>query len=211
VGFFVYHCIYIDMGRTIRLTESDLTRIIERIIHEQVATEPINFDKVYKSTYPNMFRQVCMKYANGDYDLASEYCQLGYLRVNDKLHTFKVDGSLEGWIRRVITTTIINEFRAKKRKIDTTSDFDFERNDVSDEPEERYEDIEFMGKYTVADIKNAIDSLPKGYQFVFYQYFYKDKSHKEIADALGIDEGTSRSQLSKAKKKIKDYLESLKR
>ena len=177
----------------------------------KLLTETINFEEAYKSTYPNIFRQVCMKYANGDYDLASEYCQIGYLRVNDKLHTFKVDGNLEGWIRRVVTTTIISEFRTKKRKIDTTSDFDFERNDVLDEPEERYEDIEFMGKYTVADIKRAIESLSKGYQFVFYQYFYKDKTHKQIADALGVDEGTSRSQLSKAKKKIKDYLESLKR
>ena len=201
----------LNMKKIIRLTESDLTRIIQKVIQEQVATKSINFDKLYKDTYPLMFRSVCMKYANGDYDLASDYCQLGYLRVHDKLHTFKGDGSLEGWVRRVLVTTIINEFRAKKRTVDTTKDFDFERNDVSDEPEEKYEDIEFMGKYTVSDIKKAIASLPEGYQFVFYQYFYKDKSHKEIANMLGIDEGTSRSQLSKAKKKIRDYLENLKR
>jgi RNA polymerase sigma-70 factor (ECF subfamily) len=53
--------------------------------------------------------------------------------------------------------------------------------------------------------------LPKGYKFVFVQYFYNDKSHKEIAEMLGINEASSRSQLAKAKKKIKDYLENLKR
>ena len=73
----------------------------------RLLTETINFDEVYKQTYRNMFRSVCMKYAKGDYDLASDYCQLGYLRVNDKLSTFKGEGSLEGWIRRVISTTIL--------------------------------------------------------------------------------------------------------
>jgi RNA polymerase sigma-70 factor (ECF subfamily) len=172
--------------------------------------ESVEFDEIYKKTYPSMFRTVCMKYAKGDYDLASDYCQLGYVRVHDKLHTFKGEGSLEGWIRRVITTTILNEFR-KKRSIETTNDFDFERNDVSDQPEEKFEDIDFMGKYSAKDIRNAIASLSEGYLFVFYNYFYKDKSHKQIADMLGIDEGTSRSQLAKAKKKVKDYLENLKR
>jgi RNA polymerase sigma factor (sigma-70 family) len=107
----------------------------------RLLTESINFDDVYKQTYRNMFRGVCMKYANGDYDLASDYCQLGYLRVNDKLDTFKGEGSLEGWVRRVISTTILNELRGKKKAVVTTKDFDFERNDVSDEPEEKYEDM----------------------------------------------------------------------
>jgi len=158
-----------------------------------------------------MFRTVCMRYAKGDYDKASDFCQLGYVRVHNQLHTFKNEGSIEGWVKRVITTTIITELKPKVRKIDTTKDFDFERNDVTDEPEEKIEDIDFMGKYSARDIRNAIKSLPEGYLFVFYQYFYENKSHKQIADMLGIDEGTSRSQLSKAKKKVKDYLENLKR
>lgn len=176
----------------------------------KLIVESINFDEIYKKTYPLMFRSVCLKYAKGDYDLASDYCQLGYVRAHEKLHTFKNEGSIEGWIRRVITTTILNEFR-KKRTVSTTSDFDFERNDVADEPEQKIEDIDFMGKYSAKDIRDAIATLPEGYMFVFYQYFYKDKSHKEIAKMLGIDEGTSRSQLSKAKLKIKNYLEGLKR
>jgi RNA polymerase sigma-70 factor (ECF subfamily) len=68
-----------------------------------------------------------------------------------------------------------------------------------------------MGKYSAKDIRNAIETLPEGYMFVFYQYFYNNKSHREIANMLGVNEVTSRSQLSKAKKKVKDYLENLKR
>jgi RNA polymerase sigma-70 factor (ECF subfamily) len=177
----------------------------------KLLTETIDFDDVYKKTYQTMFRTVCMRYAKGDYDLASDFCQLGYLKVNEKLHTFKNEGSLEGWIRRVITTTILTELKPKVKKIDTTKDFDFERNDVSDKPEEKLEDIDFMGKYSAKDIRNAIETLPEGYMFVFYQHFYNNKSHREIANMLGVNEVTSRSQLSKAKKKVKDYLENLKR
>ena len=173
--------------------------------------ETIDFNDVYKKTYPTMFKSVCMRYANGDYDLAKDFCQLGYVKVYDKLHTFKNEGSIEGWVRRVITTRILDEVKIKKRNIQTTNDFDFERNDVLDEPQEKYEDIEFMGKYTVSDIKNAIESLSEGYKTIFNEYYYNEKSHREIANMLGIDEGTSRSQLSRAKKKIKDYLENLKR
>ena len=173
--------------------------------------ESVDFEELYKKTYPTMFRTVCMRYAKGDYDKASDFCQLGYVRVHNQLHTFKNEGSIEGWVRRVITTTILTELKPKVRKIDTNKDFDFEKNDVTDEPEEKIEDIDFMGKYSAKDIHNAIASLPEGYLFVFYNYFYKDKSHKQIANMLGIDEGSSRSQLAKAKKKIKSYLENLKR
>ena len=90
-----------------------------------------------------MFRTVCMKYSNGDYDLANDYCQLGYVKVHKNLHTFKGEGSIEGWVRRVLITTIINEIRLKKQKkyIDTTTDYDFERTDLADEPEENIEDM----------------------------------------------------------------------
>jgi RNA polymerase sigma-70 factor (ECF subfamily) len=179
----------------------------------KILTETIVFEDVYKQTYPKMFRTVCMKYAKGDYDLANEYCQLGYVKVYHKLHTFKNEGSLEGWIRTVLTTTILNELRLKNRnkEIKTVNDFDFERNDIADEPEQKFDPTEFMGKYTEDDIEKAIASLPEGYKFVFTKYFYDDKSHKEIADELGIGEATSRSQLSKAKLRVKSYLENLKR
>ena len=177
----------------------------------RVLTETIEFDEIYKQTYPKMFRSVCMKYAKGDYDLASDFCQLGYIQVHKKLHTFRGEGSVGGWVRRVIFTTIINEFKKKEYSVDASSDFDFERNDIADEPVQYFEPENFMGKYSEEDIKDAINSLPEGQRFVFYEYYFNDKSHKEISKILGFDEGTSRSQLYNAKNKIKKYLEDLKR
>ena len=177
----------------------------------KIIKESVEFEKIYKDTYPKMFRSVCMKYAKGDRDLADEFCQLGYLKVYNNLHTFRGEGSIEGWIRTVITRTILNELTRGVKSIQMVPDFDYERNDIADEPETNFDGSDFMGKYSEQDIKNAINMLPKGYNFVFVQYFYNDKSHKEIAEMLGINEASSRSQLSKAKKKIKDYLENLKR
>ena len=173
-----------------------------------MTSKTIEFDELYQQTYKLMFRTVCMKYAKGDYDLASDFCQLGYIKVHDNLHTFRNEGSIEGWVRRVMITTSLNQLRKRKRIIETVSDFNFEKADLTDEP---IDDTNFMGKYSAKDINSAILSLADGYRFTFYQYFYENRSHREISTALGINEGTSRSQLAKAKTKVRQYLENLKR
>jgi RNA polymerase sigma-70 factor (ECF subfamily) len=176
-----------------------------------MTSKTIEFDELYQQTYKLMFRTVCMKYAKGDYDLASEFCQLGYIRVHANLHTFRNEGSIEGWVRRVMITTILTQLVKRKKSLETVSAFNFEENNIGDEPVERVEDTTFMGKYSAKDINNAIVSLADGYKFTFYQYFYENRSHREIATSLGINEGTSRSQLAKAKAKVRQYLENLKR
>ena len=181
------------------ITESQLKQI----------TEGLSFEKVYKDTFPVVFNLVCKKYAKGDYDLAQEYCQTGYVRVYNQLDKFRGEGSITAWVRRVVTNEIINLLR--KRTLDTNKDVDVEKVNVTDEPIEKENEIEYMGKYSSKDIKNAIENLADGYKFIFIRYYYSGKSHKEISDELGISEGTSRSQLSKAKTHVKKYLENLKR
>jgi len=181
------------------ITESQLKQI----------TEGMSFEKAYKETFPIVFNLVCKKFAKGDYDLAQEYCQTGYLRVYNQLDKFRGEGNITAWVRRVVTNEIINLLR--KRTLDTNKDVDVEKVNVTDEPIEKENEIEYMGKYSSKDIKNAIENLADGYKFIFIRYYYSGKSHKEIADELGISEGTSRSQLSKAKTHVKKYLENLKR
>ena len=181
------------------ITESQLKQI----------TEGMSFEKAYKETFPVVFNLVCKKFAKGDYDLAQEYCQTGYLRVYNQLDKFRGESSITTWVRQVVTNEIINLLR--KRTLDTNRDVDVEKVNVTDEPIEKENEIEYMGKYSSKDIKNAIEDLADGYKFVFIRYYYSGKSHKEIADELGISEGTSRSQLSKAKQNVKKYLEGLSR
>ena len=72
----------------------------------KLLTESLNFSEVYKQTFPSVFRLICMKYAKGDYDLAQEYCQTGFIRVNQKLNTFSGEGSINSWVSKVVKNEI---------------------------------------------------------------------------------------------------------
>lgn len=173
----------------------------------KLITEGLEFSEVYKKTFPKIFNVVCMKFANGDYDLAQEYCQTGYIRVYHQLDKFRGESSIDTWVNRVVRNEIINLLRGKVRSINTDKDIDVEKVNIVEPETEKEDEMEYMGKFSKKMIHKAIESLPDGYKFVFYNYFFNDKSHKEIAEMLGISEGTSRSQLSKAKNTIKKFLE----
>jgi RNA polymerase sigma-70 factor (ECF subfamily) len=175
--------------------------IISESQYNILLNEGFDFDSVYKSLYPKMFKQVCLRYANGDRDKADEYCQLGFIKVHEKMGMYDGNGSLEGWIRRIVTNTIIDELRKEKRS-PRKKEVDFGREDFEDEPMED-------PLYSSSDIKKAIDTLPPTYRKVFDMYYFKDMSHQEIGDELGISDGTSKSNLFKAKAKIKSFLENL--
>ena len=180
------------IGMKIIITESQYNAIIN---------EGFDFDSVYKSLYPKMFKQVCLRYANGDRDKADDYCQLGFIKVHEKMGMYDGTGSLEGWIRRIISNVIVDELRREKRG-PKKKEVDFGRQDFEDEsPEEPL--------YSLSDIKSAMDTLSPGYKKVFDLYYFHDMSHQEIADELGISDGTSKSNLFKAKAIVKSFLENL--
>ena len=168
----------------------------------KILTEGLDFTEVYKQNYNPIFSQVCMKYAKGDIDLAKEFCQIGFLKVHKNLDKYSGQGSLQGWVRRVVTNEIINEFR--KKQLDTTTDLDISKMDVGVEPTE----TDFMGgRITKEQLKKAVDGLAEGYKTILMLYFFGNLKHNEIAEVLGIDPGTSRSQLSKAKISLRKTLE----
>lgn len=174
------------------LTESQYKRLVEGL----------EFNKVYNETYDTVFKYVCMKFAKGDVDLANDYCQNGYIAVNKNLDKYSGIGSITGWVRKVVTNSIINELR--KTRLDYENDPNIENIKIADDSDK---ELELMGgQVTPEIIKKAIKSLPEGYKIVVLLYYFADKDHTEIANELGIDPGTSRSQLFKAKKILKNYL-----
>ena len=174
----------------------------------ELLEDKLSFSEVYKQTYDKTFKGVCIRYAKGDYDLAQEYCQNGFIRVYQQLDKFKGESSISTWVSRVVTNSILNQLRSPKKQIQTDTDVDVNTLNIVDEPVEKEDEIEYMGKYSKQLIRNAINSLPEGYKYIFTQYYFNGKSHSEIAKELNINDGTSRSQLAKAKAKIKKYLES---
>jgi RNA polymerase sigma factor (sigma-70 family) len=157
-------------------------------------------EELYRRFAPKMYA-VCLRYANNADD-AQDLLQEGFIKVYRNLHRFRAEGSFEGWIRRVFVNTSIEHFRKKSTKLSMVTDK--EENTIEDA------DITALHKLAEKDIINIIQELSPGYRTVFNLYVVEGYSHKEIGDLLGISEGTSKSQLARAKgvlqKKISQYL-----
>ena len=173
------------------LTESQYSKLLNEVA---------DFNSLYKSLYPKIYRQVCLRYSNGDREKADDFCQLGFIKLHKKFSMYDGSGPIEAWARRIIANTILDELRKEKRS-PYKNPVDFERTNlevIDDTPEESL--------YSSKEIKDAVGTLSSAYKKVFEMFFFEDMSHQEIADELGISEGTSKSNLFKAKAKIKQYL-----
>lgn len=159
-------------------------------------------EELFKLFYGKML-PVCMRYMP-DRDSAQEVLQEGFIKVFEKLGAFDYKGSFEGWIRRIIANTAIDAIRkSKKDPYLTDNDNDFKLG-ASDPMVER-EDLEFTDlKAEIA--MEAIQKLSPAYRAVFNLFVLEDYSHKEIAELLGISEGTSKSNLAKAKMNLQKIL-----
>ena len=133
--------------------------------------------------------------------------QEGFIKVFRNLHRFRAEGSFEGWIRRVFVNTSIEHYRKKSLALSSVSER--EENTIENA------DISAMDQLAEKDILQIIQELSPGYKTVFNLYVVEGYSHKEIGDLLGISEGTSKSQLARAKsilqKKIAQYLSDTKK
>lgn len=149
---------------------------------------------------------VCLRYANNPDD-AQDLLQEGFIKVFRNLHRFRAEGSFEGWIRRVFINSSIEHLRKKSVQM----------SKVTDKEEDTIEDADISALDSLAekDIINLIQELSPGYRAVFNLYVIEGYSHKEIGEQLGISEGTSKSQLARARsilqKKVTQYLSDTKK
>lgn len=131
---------------------------------------------------------VCRQYVK-DIHHAEDLMLSGFLKVFTKLHSYKGEGSFEGWVRRIIVNTCLT-YLNKKNPIQLT-DEEFLFDKVA---------TESLENTSVEDIQKLIDKLPEGYKLVFNLYAIEGYKHSEISKKLNISEGTSKSQLFKARK-----------
>ena len=175
----------------------DATLIIE-CVNGNPRAQRLLFDKFARKMF-----SVCLRYAKNE-EQAEDVLQDGFVKVFVKLKDFKSEGSLEGWIRRIVANTAIDALRkAKRNPFLSDQDTDF-KQEGRDELVER-EELELIDlKAEVA--MEAIGKLSPAYRTVFNLFVLEDCSHKEIADMLGISEGTSKSNLAKAKMNLQRML-----
>jgi RNA polymerase sigma factor (sigma-70 family) len=152
-------------------------------------------EELYRRFSPRMYA-VCLRYA-GNAEEAEDILQEGFIKVFKKLDSFRGEGSFEGWIRRIFVNTAIEHFRRKRYLMPVTEK---EENTI----EGKYTSV--LDELGAKDIMALIQELSPGYRTVFNMYVVEGYTHKEIADMLGISEGTSKSQLSRAKVILQDMV-----
>lgn len=154
---------------------------------------------LYKFTYGKMLG-LCLRYAK-DKDEAKDFLHDGFLKVFEKIKHFKHTGSIEGWVRRIIVNNTIDCIR-RKNKMSFSSDSESGLINLTDESEDDLDKIK-MVNVGAERIIELIQELSPAYKTVFNLYVIEEYSHKEIAEMLNISIGTSKSNLAKAKGKLK--------
>jgi len=153
-------------------------------------------EELYRRFSPRMYA-VCLRYA-GTAEEAQDILQEGFIKVFKKLATFRGDGSFEGWVRRIFVNTAIEHFRRKKYLQPVTEK---EENTM----EGNY--LSVLDDLAERDIMGLVQQLSPGYRTVFNMHVVEGYSHKEIGEILGINEGTSKSQLARAKVVLQKMVE----
>ena len=175
---------------------------LKRIISGCLRNERRSQEELFKLYYGKML-SVCMRYTS-DRDSAEEVLQEGFIKIFDKLEAFDYKGSFEGWIRRIMSNTAIDSIRkGKKNPLLSDNDEDFKLG--AEDPMVDQEEIELTGLKAEIALE-AINELSPAYKAVFNLYVMEEYTHREIADILGISEGTSKSNLSKAKLNLQRIL-----
>ncbi len=167
---------------------------------EQLIERCRDFDRkaqhdLYERYAPKMLA-VCIRYVKKKEE-AEEVLMNGFIKIFNKIEDFNDEGSFEGWVRRIMVNESLNHIRYRKNLF-------VETDEEESWPEPQHAPLE--SKETTTALMQMIDELPIGYRTVFNLFAIEGYGHKEIADMLEIDEKTSRSQLSRARKQLQERI-----
>ena len=149
-------------------------------------------------TYASKMLSVCRFYVK-DVQKAEEVMLNGFFKAFTNLNSFKNEGSFEGWLRKIMVRESISFLRQQK-----PIEFSIEEIETSNDHSNVMET-----NLEVNDIQQLIDELPEGYKMVFVMYAIEGYKHHEIAELLNISEGTSKSQMFKARQMLQEKLKEL--
>lgn len=155
----------------------------------------------WEETYQRNIKKmigICFRYV-ADRHIAEDLAHDAFLTVIYKSGTFKGKGHFDAWIRKVAVNTALMHLRENKRK---TCDW----QDVLVQYLDNNEDESMWHEFTTQELLDAINTLPEHHRLVFNLYVIDNYTHKEIADILSISEGTSKSHLARARKKLQQIL-----
>ncbi|MBK0379810.1 RNA polymerase sigma factor [Mucilaginibacter segetis] len=155
-------------------------------------------EMLYKLLAPKMLA-VCMRYAK-DKDEAQDILQEGFIKMFKNMHNYRGDGSLEGWIRRIMVHAAISRYRKAKNTVLVE---DFADSNINGGTSYNANSLE------VKELMKLIRQLPDTYRSVFNMYAIEGYSHQEIGNSLGMSELLSRTTLHRARTILKNKISSL--
>ncbi len=174
----------------------ELDKIIEGCIRMDRKAQKMLYDK-----YASSFLGICMRYANNRAE-AEDVLQDGFVKIYLNIKQYNGSGSFEGWMKRVLVNTAISNYRANLKHYYHQDIDEIKKSEIDETTIETSE-------FSRDDLMKIISSLPTGFRIVFNMYAIEGYKHKEIADELGIDIGTSKSQYSRAKTLLQKKLAEL--
>jgi RNA polymerase sigma factor (sigma-70 family) len=146
------------------------------------------YQKLLYDTYSGKMYAVCLRYMSNTDD-AQDILQDGFIKIFKNLERFRNEGSFEGWMRRIFVNTAIEQLRKKKLEVHLSETAEAIELKAVGAPE----------KLNEKDLLRIVQELSPGYRTVFNLYVVEGYSHKEIGEILNISEGTSKSQLARAR------------
>ena len=167
--------------------------ILEQLIHECTKQNTKAKEQLYRLLAPKLFA-VCLKYSR-NYDEAQDNLQESFLIIFDKISQFKNKGSFEGWAKRVVINYTLQQYRNQNI-------FEIVSENIAAEETVEIDNDEISLEF----LTQIIQELPDRYRLVFNLYVIDDYSHKEIAEMLSINIGTSKSNLARAKGILKEKI-----
>lgn len=179
--------------------EAQAIHIDQELIDRCRQGDRVAYYELYK-LYSRSMYNVGYRIVNDEVE-AEDVLQEAFISAFSNLHHYRGDSTFGAWLKRIVINKAINQLH--KKKLERIPDDD--RWDVKEEEEA---DVLDGYPFTVEKVKMAIELLPDGYRSVLSMYLFEGYDHGEIGEVLGISESTSKSQFNRAKKKLKEILES---
>lgn len=166
------------------MNQEDENALIKECLNGEARSQKRLYDK-----YARVMFGVCLRYSNG-YDDAKDILQDGFVKVFTKLSQFSYNGSFEGWLKRIFVNTALEHYRLNKNHM--------MHSDVEEASENAHHDFT-LEKISQKEILEVMSKMAPGYRSVLNLFIVEGYSHAEIGEMLHISEGTSKSQLSRAR------------
>lgn len=172
---------------------------LEGIINDCKANKNSAFEFLYKKYYRVLYG-IALRYCRTTFE-ADDILQESFIKIFKNIGSYKMDGSFEGWIKRIVQNTAINNYRSNL-KLNLNVDISTNDYDVGDDSLNN-----IFESFETKEIIHLLNQLPEGYRVIINLFCIDGYTHKEIAEMLDISVGTSKSQLFKAKGYLKKSIE----